>query len=92
MTISKDAQILSLKTELELANNKIAELEKNIANLTTTKDCYWRQYQEKENELTSTHDFLNALPNPPPRKQDPEKEYSKDLSLIVRFCLAMMSK
>jgi hypothetical protein len=70
---------------LRRAEQRIAELEKSVKEVTETKDMYSHLNSEKGEELAGLHAVFDILPNPPPRTFKTGNGYEKELTLSQRF-------
>ena len=74
---------------------QIAELEKKLKALESTKDMYYRSDKEKGAVIDEIHTMLDAVPNSTPRTSEPaEGTYRSpsQLSLLARLTIFMSRK
>ena len=76
------AKAPALSTQLKAANEKITALEKQLADVTKTKELYYGYYQDAKNVVEEVHILLDTLPNTVKRRG--EGMYV-DYSPIVRL-------
>ncbi len=76
------AKAPALSTQLKAANEKITALEKQLADVTKTKDLYYGYYQDAKNVVEEVHTLLDTLSNTVKRRG--EGMYA-DYSPMVRL-------
>jgi len=77
---------LTKKEQIRLANLRISELEKSLAQEKTYKEMYTRLNNEKEAIINDVHDFLDGIEGITPKEKDNYKEHK----LITRVASLMI--
>lgn len=70
MTKAEKQQLLDAQNALVIRDQKIAELEKKLADKATESDRWYKSRLERDQEIDSVHSVLDCLPNAPARKMD----------------------
>ena len=78
-------EIENLKNLLNSKQEAIHKLEKDFKSLESTKDYYYKKHEVLEKEIDQLHEFLDAVPNSIPRKQDRESCYSIERNVMTRL-------
>jgi chromosome segregation ATPase len=84
----------AVTTQLKLANAEIARLKEELAKMESakkaaesTKDHYYKKYDELSDELEQLHSLLDAFEGALPRTSRKEGSYSDtNYSVTVRLC------
>lgn len=67
----------ALSTQLKAANDKIAELEKQLKLSNDTRDSWYKQMNEAKDMIEQVHQVLDAVPNSIPRKDNDAESYHR---------------
>lgn len=86
-------QLLQMKNELEIRDSQIAELQeeneklkRDVSNEKQSKDSFYALQKKYSDEIEQVHQFLDALPNPIPRKSESENTWSAiELNVMTRL-------
>lgn len=88
-------QLKDAKIELAAAHQKIAALQKEGESDKRMKEHFSKEAEAAKAELQQIHAFLDAVPNPPTRKTDPNVtgEYSaSNVAVLTRLTVFLATR
>lgn len=90
---SLNAQLKAAKTEAAEQQLHAASLQKKLDESERMKTHYQGMRDKAEAELNGIHAFLDAVPNPPSRKTNPEfTSYAQDVSAMTRLSVFLATR
>lgn len=90
---SLQTQLKNAKAELAAAQQKIAQLQKELDSNKGTITYNHGRAERAEGELQQIHAFLDAVPNPPARKTDPTvTDYARDVTALTRLTVFLATR
>jgi uncharacterized protein YhaN len=92
---SLQAQLKDAKIELAAAQQEVSKLQKELESDKRMKDHYAKESADAKAELQQIHAFLDAVPNPPTRKTDPNVtgEYSaSNVAVLTRLTVFLATR
>lgn len=75
----------AVTTLLKKANERIVELEKQLAQATATKDSYYASSQKSDQELEQIHSFMDAIPGAIPRQNEQNYRTNSPMTRIAAW-------
>lgn len=88
-------QLKDAKIELAAAHQKINAQQKELEQDKRMREHYSSEFTKATNELAQIHAFLDAVPNPPARKTDPNLtgEYTaSNIATLTRLTVFLATR